>query len=292
METSLDNLNIYETKGIIAKALLEDIGSGDITAQLTVPKDAEIQAELIAMEDGIIAGLELAAMTFTFDSSGENVEFCPLIKEGERVSCGQVFGKIQGFARAILQTERVALNFLQWLSGIATLTARYVAAVEGYPVKIYDTRKTTPCLRMLEKYGVRVGGGYNHRFGLYDGILIKENHIRSAGGIKEAVNRARVANMEIEVETETLDEVREAVSTGVDIIMLDNMDIAIMKKAVDIIRENKKRILIEASGGINLENIRDVAATGVDRISIGALTHSPRILDISLEVISRSGILA
>ncbi len=282
----MDKLNIYEIKGIIAQALLEDIGSGDITAQLTVPEDAEIVAELIAMEDGIIAGLELAAMSFTFDSS-PNVEFCHLIKEGERVGCGQVFGKVQGSARAILRTERVALNFLQWLSGIATLTARYVTAVKGYPAKIYDTRKTTPSLRMLEKYGVRVGGGYNHRFGLYDGILIKENHIRSAGGIKEAVKRARTANMEIEVETETLDEVREAVSTGVDIIMLDNMDIAAMKEAVDIIRKGKGKILIEASGGINLENILDVAATGVDRISIGALTHSPRILDISLEVVSR-----
>jgi nicotinate-nucleotide pyrophosphorylase (carboxylating) len=277
----LNKLNTYEIKGIIAKALLEDIGSGDITAQLIVPENAEIKAELIAMEDGIIAGLELAAMTFTFES----VEFCPLIKEGERVCCGQVFGKVQGSARAILRTERVVLNFLQWLSGIATLTARYVTAVDGYPVKIYDTRKTTPCLRMLEKYGVRVGGGYNHRFGLYDGILIKENHIRAAGGIKEAVKRARAANMEIEVETETLDEVSEAVSTGVDIIMLDNMNITTMKEAVSIIRKSKKRILIEASGGINMENIRDVAATGVDRISIGALTHSPRILDISLEVV-------
>ncbi|MFH1859667.1 MAG: carboxylating nicotinate-nucleotide diphosphorylase, partial [bacterium] len=263
-------------------ALLEDIGSGDITTQLTVPDDVEIQAELIAMEDGIIAGLELAAMTFTFDE--ENVEFFPLLKEGEKVSCGQIFGRVQGSARAILRTERVALNFLQWLSGIATLTARYVAAIEGYSAKIYDTRKTTPCLRILEKYAVKVGGGYNHRFGLYDGILIKENHIRAAGGIKEAVNRARVANMEIEVETETLDEVREAVSTSIDVIMLDNMDIKTMKEAVGIIRESKKKILIEASGGINLENVRDVAATGVDRISIGALTHSPRVLDISLEV--------
>ncbi|MDI6781369.1 MAG: carboxylating nicotinate-nucleotide diphosphorylase [bacterium] len=281
----MDRLNIYEIKGIIAQALLEDIGSGDITAQLTVPEDLEIKAELIAMEDGIVAGLELAAMSFTFDSP-ENVAFCPLIKEGERVGCGQVFGRVQGSAQAILRTERVALNFLQWLSGIATLTARYVSAVEGYPVKIYDTRKTTPSLRMLEKYGVRVGGGYNHRFGLYDGILIKENHIRSAGGIKEAVKRARAANMEIEVETETLDEVREAVSAGVHIIMLDNMNIAVMKEAVDIIRGEKgRRILIEASGGINMENIRDIAATGVDRISIGALTHSPCILDISLEVV-------
>ncbi|MBI4777958.1 carboxylating nicotinate-nucleotide diphosphorylase [Candidatus Desantisbacteria bacterium] len=272
-------------KKIIADALGEDIGSGDITAQLTVPEDAVIKAELIAMEDGIIAGLELAAMTFTFDSSGSDVDFCPLIKEGERVSCDQVFGRVQGSAQAILRTERVALNFLQWLSGIATATARFVKAVEGCPVKIYDTRKTTPTLRMLEKYGVKVGGGYNHRFGLYDGILIKENHIRAAGGIKEAVNRARVANMEIEVETETIDEVKEAISTGVDIIMLDNMDIETMKKAVTLIREGSKKILIEASGGINLANIREAAMTGVDRISIGAITHSTAALDISLEVV-------
>ena len=282
MGASLDRLNIYEIKGIIAAALLGDIGSGDITAQLTVSEGVEIQAELIAMEEGIIAGLELAAITFTFDE--ESVEFFPLLKDGERVSCGQVFGRVQGSARAILAAERVVLNFLQWLSGIATLTARYAASVEGYPAKIYDTRKTTPCLRMLAKYAVRVGGGYNHRFGLYDGILIKENHIRAAGGIKEAVERASAANMEIEVETESLEEVQEAVLTDVDIIMLDNMDIITMKEAVNIIRESKKRILIEASGGINLENVRDAAATGVDRISIGALTHSPRALDISLEV--------
>ncbi|OIP38999.1 nicotinate-nucleotide diphosphorylase (carboxylating) [Candidatus Desantisbacteria bacterium CG2_30_40_21] len=283
MEAALNRLNTYEIKGIIAKALLEDIGNGDITAQLTVSEDAVIKAELIAMEDGIIAGLELAAMIFTFNSI--LVKFCPLIKEGEMVSRGQVFGKVQGSAQAILKTERVALNFLQWLSGIATLTARFVAAVEGYPVKIYDTRKTTPTLRMLEKYGVRVGGGYNHRFGLYDGILIKENHIRAAGGIKEAVNRARIANMKIEVETETLEEVKEAVSTGVDIIMLDNMDIETMKKAVALIRESNKKILIEASGGINLGNIRKAAMIGVDRISIGAITHSHTALDISLEVV-------
>ncbi|PJB29319.1 nicotinate-nucleotide diphosphorylase (carboxylating) [Candidatus Desantisbacteria bacterium CG_4_9_14_3_um_filter_40_11] len=283
MEAALNRLNTYEIKGIIAKALLEDIGNGDITAQLTVSEDAVIKAELIAMEDGIIAGLELAAMIFTFNSI--LVKFCQLIKEGEMVSRGQVFGKVQGSAQAILKTERVALNFLQWLSGIATLTARFVAAVEGYPVKIYDTRKTTPTLRMLEKYGVRVGGGYNHRFGLYDGILIKENHIRAAGGIKEAVNRARIANMKIEVETETLEEVKEAVSTGVDIIMLDNMDIETMKKAVALIRESNKKILIEASGGINLGNIRKAAMIGVDRISIGAITHSHTALDISLEVV-------
>ncbi|MFH1097563.1 MAG: carboxylating nicotinate-nucleotide diphosphorylase [Candidatus Desantisbacteria bacterium] len=270
-------------KKIIADALLEDIGSGDITAQLTVPEDLEIEAELLAMEDGIIAGLELAATIFTFED--ENVRFLPLIKDGERVSGGQVFGRVQGHARAILRAERVALNFLQWLSGIATQTARFVKVVNGCPAKIYDTRKTTPTLRMLEKYGVRVGGGYNHRFGLYDGILIKENHIRAAGGIKEAVKRARVANMEIEVETETLDEVKEAVSTGVDVIMLDNMDIETMKKAVALIRESSKKILIEASGGINLGNIRKVAMTGVDRISIGAITHSHTALDISLEVV-------
>lgn len=279
----MDRLNIHEMKKIIAAALLEDIGNGDITTKLTVPEDIEIKAELIANEDGIIAGLELAAMTFRFED--KNIEFSPLVKDGERVNCGQVFGKVKGSARAILKAERVALNFLQWLSGIASQTAKYVKAVEGCPVKIYDTRKTTPTLRMLEKYGVRVGGGCNHRFGLYDGILIKENHIRAAGGIKNAVERARATGMEIEVETETLDEVREAVLTGADIIMLDNMDITTMKEAVSIIRGGREGILIEASGGINLKNIRDVAETGVDRIAIGAITHSHRILDISMEVI-------
>ncbi len=279
----MDRLNTYEMKNIIAKAILEDIGNNDITTQLTVPEDLEIKAELLAMEDGIIVGLELAAMIFTFEN--EKVRFLPVVKEGEKVSGGQVFGRVYGPARAILRAERVALNFLQWLSGIATQTARFVKAVEGCPVKIYDTRKTTPTLRMLEKYGVRVGGGYNHRFGLYDGILIKENHIRAAGGIKNAVERVRAAGMEIEVETETLDEVREAVSTGADIIMLDNMDITTMKEAVGIIRGEREGILIEASGGINLGNIREAAMTGVDRISIGAITHSHTALDISLEVV-------
>lgn len=283
-----EKIDKYSMKSIIAKALLEDIGSGDITTQLTIPQELVIEADIIAHEEGIIGGLEIAGMTFKFEN--ENIKFTPQVDEGEYVYPEQLLAKVHGPARAILTAERVALNFLQRISGIATWTSKYVKAVERYSVKIYDTRKTTPCLRILDKYGVRVGGGYNHRFGLYDEILIKENHIKIAGGIKKAVDQVKLEAENrrkcIEVETQNIDEVKEAVSADVDIIMLDNMDIQTMKEAVKIIKKSNKDIIIEASGGITLDNVQEIAKTGVDRISVGAVTHSPTVLDISLEVSS------
>lgn len=269
---------------IIENALREDIGSGDITTNLLFPEDSECRAIIIAKEEGIVAGLPIAEMVFK--RLDEGILWNEKKREGDSVKPGDTLAEIQGRTRAILTGERVALNLLQRLSGIATLTSRFVKAVEGLPVKIMDTRKTTPGLRILDKYGVSVGGGYNHRFGLYDGVLIKDNHIRLAGGISRAVRLIREGiktGLKIEVETSTLEEVREALEAGADIIMLDNMPVSIMKRAVEMIGGNA---LTEASGGINLENVREVAETGVDFISIGALTHSSRALDIGLYMVS------
>ncbi|HXG30044.1 MAG TPA: carboxylating nicotinate-nucleotide diphosphorylase [Thermodesulfobacteriota bacterium] len=269
---------------IIENALREDIGSGDITTNLLFPEDSECRAIIIAKEEGIVAGLPIAEMVFK--RLDEGILWNEKRRDGDSVKPGDTLAEIQGRTRAILTGERVALNLLQRLSGIATLTSRFVKAVEGLPVKIMDTRKTAPGLRILDKYGVSVGGGYNHRFGLYDGVLIKDNHIRLAGGISRAVRLIREGiktGLKIEVETSTLEEVREALEAGADIIMLDNMPVSIMKRAVEMIGGNA---LTEASGGINLENVREVAETGVDFISIGALTHSPRALDIGLYMVS------
>jgi nicotinate-nucleotide pyrophosphorylase (carboxylating) len=269
---------------IIENALREDIGSGDITTNLLFPEYSECRAIIIAKEEGIVAGLPIAEMVFK--RLDEGILWNEKKREGDSVKPGDTLAEIQGRTRAILTGERVALNLLQRLSGIATLTSRFVKAVEGLPVKIMDTRKTAPGLRILDKYGVSVGGGYNHRFGLYDGVLIKDNHIRLAGGISRAVRLIREGiktGLKIEVETSTLEEVREALEAGADIIMLDNMPVSIMKRAVEMIGGNA---LTEASGGINLENVREVAETGVDFISIGALTHSPRALDIGLYMVS------
>lgn len=269
---------------IIENALREDIGSGDITTNLLFPEDSECRAIIIAKEEGIVAGLPIAEMVFK--RLDEGILWNEKKREGDSVKPGDTLAEIQGRTRAILTGERVALNLLQRLSGIATLTSRFVKAVEGLPVKIMDTRKTAPGLRILDKYGVSVGGGYNHRFGLYDGVLIKDNHIRLAGGISRAVRLIREGiktGLKIEVETSTLEEVREALEAGADIIMLDNMPVSIMKRAVEMIGGNA---LTEASGGINLENVREVAETGVDFISIGALTHSSRALDIGLYMVS------
>jgi nicotinate-nucleotide pyrophosphorylase (carboxylating) len=208
--------------------------------------------------------------------------FTPRFSDGDPLKSGDIIAEMLGDAASLLQGERVALNFLQRMSGVATLTARYVAAVKGSKARIVDTRKTTPGLRGVEKYAVRVGGGNNHRSGLYDGVLIKENHITAAGGISIAVARARdyiPHTMKIEVETETLAEVAEALAAGADIIMLDNMDMAAMREAVAMIAG---RALVEASGGVNLETVREIAETGVDIISVGALTHSCRAMDISM----------
>jgi nicotinate-nucleotide pyrophosphorylase (carboxylating) len=294
------DLNWETIDRVIAAALAEDVGTGDITTLWTVPETAVARAEIVAKEEGVIAGLPIAERVFR--AIDREVMWIPSLRDGERSTCGAIVAAIRGSARGILTAERTALNFLQRLSGIATTTSRYVETVQGTGVKITDTRKTTPGLRELEKYAVRVGGGVNHRFGLYDMVLIKENHIVAAGGIAEAVRLVKEAMGErhtviatyrliteeggggIEVETRTLDEVREALSAGVDRIMLDNMGVETLREAVRIIRTVREEKVpeIEASGGITLENLRQVAETGVDLISVGALTHSVKALDLSL----------
>lgn len=265
---------------IVENALQEDIHTGDITTLAVVPDPRPARARLIAKEAMVLAGVDVAARVFhMLDSS---VNFSPAFRDGDRLQPGDVLAEVDGDAAILLQGERVALNLLQRMCGVATLTSRYVSAVEGTGARVVDTRKTTPGLRMLEKYAVRVGGGVNHRTGLYDGVLIKENHIAAAGGITEAIRRARAYiphTMKIEVETESLAQVVEALAASADIIMLDNMDLDSMAEAVRLI---DGRALVEASGGVNLETIRAIAGTGVDIISIGALTHSARAMDISM----------
>lgn len=265
---------------IIENALREDIHTGDITTLAVVPERRAARARLIAKEPMVLAGIGVAARVFQILDPA--VRFDARFADGARLSAGDLIAAIDGDSALLLQGERVALNLLQRMCGTATLTARYAEAVAGTKARIVDTRKTTPGLRVLEKYAVRVGGGTNHRTGLYDGVLIKENHIAAAGGITEAVRRARAYiphTMKIEVETENLAEVAEAISSGADIIMLDNMDLATMREAVETIAG---RAIVEASGGVNLETVRGIAETGVDIISVGALTHSARAMDISM----------
>lgn len=272
-----------DVQQLIDAALREDIGEGDITTKALIDDEVVGTAIIEARSSGCIAGLPVAK--WVFETLDPEIEFEMLVKDGERVSEGTHIVRLNGKISTILSGERVALNFLQHLSGIATLTARFVELASPYSVTITDTRKTIPCLRMLEKYAVRVGGGSNHRFGLYDAILIKGNHIRAIGSISEAIRRAReyAPNERIEVETHTLDQVREALEAGADIIMLDNMDIETIREAVKLIGD---RAIIEASGNITLENVQQVASCGVHLISVGKITHSAPALDIALEVIS------
>ena len=265
---------------IIENALAEDIHTGDITTLAVVRERNEVHARLTAKESFILAGIEVAARVFRMVDP--RIVFTPRFSDGDPLKSGDIIAEMLGDAASLLQGERVALNFLQRMSGVATLTGQYMAAVKGTKARIVDTRKTTPGLRSVEKYAVRVGGGNNHRSGLYDGVLIKENHITAAGGISIAIARARAYiphTMKIEVETETLAEVAEALAAGADIIMLDNMDMAAMREAIAMIAG---RALVEASGGVNLETVREIAETGVDIISVGALTHSCRAMDISM----------
>ncbi len=277
-------ISTFAIDRILQGALAEDIGTGDITTLSTVPPERTISGRYIAKEDGVLCGLELVARAFALlDAS---IAFKPLKRDGDAVRKGDLVATVSGNARAILTGERVGLNLLQHMSGVASQTARAVAAVAGTGAKIVDTRKTTPGLRVLDKYAVRAGGGGNHRFGLSDGVLIKDNHIVAAGGIAEAVAAARARaphSLRVEVEVETLEQLREALAAGADIIMLDNMSVEDMREAVRIV---DGRALTEASGNMGDKSdaeLRAVAETGVDLISIGALTHSVRALDISLK---------
>jgi len=267
---------------LIDRALTEDIGSGDLTTESIVPDDMTAVGYIKAKQHGVVAGLPIARAVFK--QLDPELQFLPQLHDGTRINPGDVLVQLNGRAKTVLTGERLALNLLQRLSGIATATADLVALVKGYSVRIVDTRKTTPGLRQLEKYAVRVGGGHNHRLGLFDAVMIKDNHIRVVGSIKQAVVNARCQvphTAKIEVETEDLSGVREAFEAGADIIMLDNMDLHTMAEAVRLING---RALVEASGGINAQTIAAVAATGVDIISVGALTHSVMALDISLDV--------
>jgi len=270
------------TTELIERALDEDLGSGDVTAEATVPAGLQGQAHLIQKEPGVIFGLDIAAEVFRRVGA---TEFDRTVIEGHwHESVPRDMALIHGPARAILAGERVALNFVGHLSGIATMTARFVDAVAGTGTKILDTRKTTPGLRLLEKRAVTYGGGLNHRVGLFDAVLIKENHIAMAGGVEAAVVASRRASpdIQIEVEAEDLDEVRAAFRAGADRVLLDNMDEATMTEAVAIRDREASGIELEASGGVNLGNVAAIARTGVDFISIGALTHSAPSLDVSL----------
>jgi nicotinate-nucleotide pyrophosphorylase (carboxylating) len=271
---------------LVEQALAEDLGKGDLTTQAIFPRAFKAQAVLIAKEELILAGGEIVSMVFgVLDPA---LKFRPMTVDGESVKADGLIARVEGDGRSILMGERVAINFLQRLSAIATLTSKYVKAVKGYKAKIVDTRKTTPGLRTLEKYAVRVGGGHNHRFGLDRGILIKDNHVDLIGSLSQAVERARKSaphSFKIEVEARGLQEVQEALSSGADIILLDNMKPEEIKKSVEII---KGRAWVEASGGITLSNVAEVAAAGVDYISIGALTHSVPAVDICLNIAKKS----
>jgi len=276
-------LDFNRVDRIIEYALREDLGDGDITTNSLASEKDDSKAVIRAKEKGVIAGLPIAKRVF--QKLDPTVVCVDNIGDGESIRPGDTLSEINGGTRALLSGERLVLNILQRLSGIATLTSKYVKAVEGLPVKILDTRKTAPGLRMLDKYAVSVGGGYNHRFGLFDMVLIKDNHIKIAGGISEAVAVIRKKyrqKYKIEVETSGFEEVKEALIAGADIIMLDNMTPEQMKKAVRMIDKNA---IVEASGGITLRNVREVAETGVDFISVGSLTHSASALDIGLYVV-------
>lgn len=279
-----------ELKGQIRNWLAEDIGNGDITTETTIPASSQSKAIIHMKEAGIIAGIPIAALVFQVVD--EALQFKALVNDGDYVGKGTVIIEVEGSTRSLLTGERLALNLMQRLSGIATKTKQYVDALQGLPTRLVDTRKTTPGHRLLEKYAVRVGGGHNHRFGLYDAVMIKDNHIKGSGGITAAVAAARQAiphTMKIEVETESMEQIHEALAAGADIIMLDNMSISAMCEAVVYIKAQSPHVIVEASGGITLETIYDKAATGVDIISVGALTYSFQALDISLDLNEKKG---
>ncbi|MBU3911854.1 MAG: carboxylating nicotinate-nucleotide diphosphorylase [Candidatus Omnitrophica bacterium] len=274
---------------LIMTALSEDIGSGDITTVVILEKDTSASANIIAKEDCVVAGIDV--VRWVFDTMDDRTHFTTLCKDGDSVKKGKKVIHLKGSFKNILAGERVALNFLSRISGVATLTGKFVAKVKGTGAKILDTRKTMPGMRPLDKYAVRAGGGYNHRMGLWDGVLIKDNHINSSrliaqsseeDVIKKLIKKARgKGHKNIEIEVNNLKEFQAALEAGADIIMLDNMKIEEIKKAVKV---NGSRALLEVSGKVNLDNVRSIAKAGVDRISIGSLTHSAPSIDFSLEV--------
>jgi len=272
-----------DIKDILINALAEDIGTRDITTEAIIPSDKFVNAALLAKEDCVICGLGEAMVVF--ELKDKKIKFTPLVKEGVWVKKGRAIARISGKARSILTAERVALNFLSFLSGIATATREYTEAVKPHKVKIIDTRKTIPGLRILEKYAVRIGGGFNHRLSLDEMVMVKDNHLKAIGGHKKLTKLSRRYKSEIEVEG--LAGFEDALKLNPDIIMLDNMSIKNMKKAVSIRNSlsNRPAPKLEASGNITLKNVKKVASCGVDMISVGALTHSVKSVDISLEIL-------
>ena len=296
MHTELD---LEKIKDIVQLAIKEDIGDGDITSKIFIPDGSKTEGMLIAKEAGVVAGLPVAG--YVLSQIDENLILTSNIEDGSRAKKGTIIGSVKGLTLSLLSAERLVLNFLQRLSGIATATNRFAEKIKGYRTQIMDTRKTAPGWRYLEKYAVRVGGGINHRMGLYDQILIKDNHLKTMGSEKEngAISRlVRTAReqiengMLIEIEVEDLCQIKDVVDAGVDIILFDNMEPSKIREAVDIVREIEKNqdagtgkaILTEASGNITIENVEEYADAGVDRISVGAITHSARVLDISFDI--------
>ena len=272
----------FQLETLIRHALSEDIGSGDVTTQAVIPEEARGSARIIAKEPLVVAGIQVAQRVFLLVDPSLKVRIPQ--QDGSHARPGDVLLEVSGGVSAMLMAERTAVNFLQRLSGIATLTRAFVDRVAGTSARIADTRKTTPGWRLLEKAAVRAGGGCNHRFGLYDGVLIKDNHIAAVGGVGPAVAAIRRKiphTLKIEVEVETLDQLDEAIAVGADAVLLDNMAPSVMVEAV---RRAGGRLTLEASGGISLDNVKEVAETGVDLISVGALTHSARAVDISMEI--------
>jgi nicotinate-nucleotide pyrophosphorylase (carboxylating) len=271
-----------DVSDLIRRALAEDIGHGDLTSSLLIPEEKESKAHVIAKDNFIVAGLPFLNEVFRIIDPSVSLRY--FFHDGNQVKKGDIIAELSGKTRSLLSGERVALNILQRLSGIATLTNQYVELVKGYKAKVLDTRKTSPCMRYMEKYAVRMGGGVNHRFGLFDGILIKDNHIKAVGSVGEAIKRAKNGHhlAKIEVETGNIHDLKDAVEAGADIVMLDNMSVNEMKDAV---AAAKGKALLEASGNVTLDRIRDIAETGVDYISVGALTHSAPAADISLKIV-------
>ncbi len=290
------NISQNRVKELVVAALKEDIGEGDITTKACISQKRNAKAKIIAKQHGIIAGLEIAKAVF--ETLDNKIKFKSLVKDGTEVKKGDVIAELSGHITPILAGERTALNFLQRLSGIATLTREYVKRVKPYKARIFDTRKTTPGLRDIEKYAVSVGGGQNHRMGLYDMVMIKDNHLkianRSIEELVQAIRRKVSKNVRIEIEVENLSQVREALQSQADIIMLDNMDILTIKKAVSLIQNSPESLRdkiqnlpeIEVSGDVTLNSVEKIAKCGVDRISVGKLTHSAKAMDISLEISS------
>lgn len=281
-------MNYLQIEEIIKQALIEDIGTGDITTLCTIPESSKSKGYLIMKEEGVVAGIDVASLVFGLTAnsyySADELLFTPMISDGELANAGQTIAMVEGSTRVILTAERTALNIVQHMCGIATRTAKFVKMVNHTKAKIIDTRKTIPGLRMLEKYAVRMGGGQNHRYGLYDAVLIKDNHIEACGGVTQAVQAAKSGiphTIKIEVEADTLDQVEEALNAGAEMILLDNMTPDLLTRAVELCRG---RAITEASGGVTEENLVAIAESGVDLISIGALTHSVKALDIGLDL--------